>query len=168
MPPPRSSGGADASTAFTTNGSLEKVVASAPKGPIPGTENQTIIHGRKPRTTKTAKISPQIRNHRRARCFMPDNTAALMIALSMLEMDSKMVRPRIVNATPTTDTGISVAFPNVERHQLDYQLFESAPPDITLFAIGRGNRDSLAAFFCERFNDRRDEQDKAKRAGSSL
>jgi len=54
----------------------------------------------------------------------------------MLEMDSKMARPRIVNAAPSTDTGISVALPNVECHRLNYQLFESAP--IIDFSVNNG------------------------------
>jgi hypothetical protein len=55
---------------------------------------QTISQGRTPRTTKTAIKIPHVRNHLRARDCMPCKTSALMIALSMLVIDSKRTSPR--------------------------------------------------------------------------
>jgi hypothetical protein len=57
---------------------------------------QTISHGNRPLTPKTAMRMPHVRNHRRAFVCMVARTSALMIALSMLVIDSKTARPRMV------------------------------------------------------------------------
>ena len=96
VPPPMRRMGADCSMAAMTSGSLEKVAVRAPTGPSGGVESQTISHGRRPRTAKTAKSRPQIRNQRFARSLMVERTSALMMALSMLVIVSKRTRPAMM------------------------------------------------------------------------
>ena len=93
VPPPMSRMGDDCSIAAMTSGSLEKVAVRAPTGPSDGVESQTISHGSRPRTAKTANSSPQIRNQRFARSLMVERTSALMMALSMLVIVSNRTRP---------------------------------------------------------------------------
>lgn len=55
-----------------------------------------ISQGNNPRTTNTAKIIPQTRNHLRPFGDMVSKTSALTIALSALEIISNNASPRIV------------------------------------------------------------------------
>ena len=94
-PPPRRIGAEDSMASFTL-GSLLKVAVSEPKNPKEGLTANTMIHGNKPRTTNTAKINPQSKNHLRDFWLMVDKTSALTIALSMELMISNKQRPRTV------------------------------------------------------------------------
>jgi hypothetical protein len=84
--------------AFCAAGSSVNVAVSACQGLSPGAMTQTISHGNKPRTPKTAIAIPQVRNQRRALACMVASTSALMMALSMLVMDSNTAKPRMVRA----------------------------------------------------------------------
>ena len=80
--------------ALRAAGSPVRLAVKASQGPRPGVMTQTMSQGRTPRTTKTAIRIPQVRNHLRARVCMPCRTSALMMALSMLVIDSKRASPR--------------------------------------------------------------------------
>src|SRR3989338_3002739 len=92
-PPPTKRRGADVSIASATAGSLLKVANNASIGPSVGLTAQTIAHGKRPRTTNTAKRIPQIKNHRRAFSPIVERTSALMIALSILLIASNKQSP---------------------------------------------------------------------------
>jgi len=87
--------GAELSMASATFGSLEKVAVSAPIKLRDGVVIHTITHGSSPRTTKTANIIPQNKNHRRALALIPESTSAFIMALSMLDIVSKRDKPII-------------------------------------------------------------------------
>ena len=70
-----------------------KVLLHAPIGPREGFAAHKIPHGRRPRTRKTDRRIPHKRNHFLAFCPIVDKMSALMIALSILAIDSKMNRP---------------------------------------------------------------------------
>lgn len=77
-------------------GSLEKAAVNTSQAPIPGFASQTIMRGKRPLTTNTAKKNPQSKNQRCAFLLIPPRTSALMMALSMLVIISKRERPKIV------------------------------------------------------------------------
>jgi len=93
MPPPDNKIGAEASMAAITAGSELKAAVNAPIGPSEGFVAQTIAHGSKPRSKKTAIKRPQSKNHLRAFCAMVDKTSALIIALSMEDIVSNKISP---------------------------------------------------------------------------
>src|SRR3989338_1893088 len=95
-PPPSKSGGADSSSACWICGSLLKLAVNAPHGPTDGLAIHTINHGKSPRTMKTPKKIPHIKNHLRHLTLMVDNTSALTTALSMLETTSNRQRPKML------------------------------------------------------------------------
>ena len=93
MPPPARSTGAADSTAACTPALPESAAVNAPIGPRLGTVAQTMAHGNRPRTTTTAMMNPQKRNHLRDFSSIVPRISALMTALSMLEMISNRQRP---------------------------------------------------------------------------
>ena len=99
-PPPTSRTGALSWMAFCAAGFSVKVAVRALKGLRPGVMTHTISQGRIPLTPKTAIRMPQVRNHRLAFGCIVARTSALMMALSMLVIDSKTARPAIVNTIP--------------------------------------------------------------------
>ncbi len=91
--------------ALRAAGSPVRLAVKASQGPRPGVMTQTMSQGSTPRTPKTAIRIPQVRNHLRARACMPCRTSALMMALSMLVIDSKRASPRTIRIAD----GISIS-----------------------------------------------------------
>ena len=79
-----------------TKGSLDQAADKICIGVSVVLKAQIITKGRSPRTRKTAKNIPQVRNQRLAFAPMVCRTSALMMALSTDETASKSERPTIV------------------------------------------------------------------------
>ena len=74
-----------------------KVETKAPISPNFGEVAQTISHGNKPLTAKTAMINPQSKNQRLALGFIVCKTSALLLGLSTLVIVSNMKSPPTIN-----------------------------------------------------------------------
>jgi hypothetical protein len=116
VPPPIRRIGAEDSIATITRGSLLKVAKKAPTGPSPGVAVHTIAQGSTPRITKTANRSPHRRNHLRYFPSIVESTSALMIALSMLLIVSKRLKPATINRREMTSTILLARFDPIRKH----------------------------------------------------
>src|SRR3989338_3729192 len=96
-PPPASRTGLDASTDSIISGSELNVAVRASIGPSVGFATQTMSHGSKPRTKKTAMSKPQTKNQRLAFCDIFERTSALITALSIEVIVSKRTKPKTVS-----------------------------------------------------------------------
>ena len=83
--------------AFSDAASPVRLAVNACHGPSSGVMTQTRNHGSIPRTPNTATSIPHVRNHLRALCCIVASVSALMMALSMLVIDSNSARPRIIS-----------------------------------------------------------------------
>ena len=75
---------------------MEKAAVSVPEIPNFGFVANNIKKGRRPLTKKTEVRIPHVKNHFLALLLIPPSTSALMMALSILVMISKIARPKMI------------------------------------------------------------------------